>query len=79
MLDGEGGGWNLLPSYLLSEKKSAGDVNPAMSSLEILALCTPTTAGTSDHPDHRLEAVLDGGEVHAYPLYPGHLGHQLSN
>lgn len=48
-----------------------------MFSLKILALRTTATAGTSNYPDHRLETVLDWGEVHADPLYPGHFGHQL--
>ena len=63
---------------LLSEKKSTRDVNPAMFSLEILALSTTTTAWTTDHPDHGLQTVLDWSQVHANPLYSGHFGHRLS-
>ena len=64
---------------LLSEKKSTRDVNPAMFSLEILALSTATTAWTTDHPDYGLQTVLDWSQVHADPLYSGHFGHQLSH
>ena len=63
--------------YLLSEKKPAGDVDPAVFGLEVLALRTAATAGPAHNPDHRLEAVLDWTEVHANPLYPGHLGLRL--
>ena len=68
----------MMMTYLLPEKKPTGDVNPAMFSLQILALSTATTAGSTNDPDNGLETILDGGEVHADPLYPGHCGHQLS-
>ena len=68
----------MMMTYFLPEKKPAGDVNPAMFSLQILALSTPTAAGSTNDPDHGLETILDGGEVHADPLYPGHGGDQLS-
>ena len=53
-------------------------MDPAVFSLEILALRTATTARSTHHPDHGLEAVLDWAQVHANPLYPRHLGLQLS-
>ena len=68
----------MMMTYFLPEKKPAGDVNPAMFSLQILALSTATAAGSTNDPDHGLETILDGGEVHADPLYPGHGGDQLS-
>ena len=54
-----------LPGYLLSEKKPAGDVDPAVFGLEVLALRTAATARPANHPDHRLQAVLHWAQVHA--------------
>ena len=48
-------------SDLLSEEDPAGDVDPAMLGLQVLALGGAATARTPHHPDHGLQTLLHLG------------------